>query len=95
MKLEVRRIILVTKRMEALKAFYRDVIGLEQVGQEEGWADFAAGAVNIALHSGGGVPGKRPPKIVFHAKDVAAARAVLVKRGAVMSEVVSTATFDM
>ena len=40
------------------------------------------GVVNIALHSGPASPGRKGPKIVFHAKDVAAMREELVARGA-------------
>jgi catechol 2,3-dioxygenase-like lactoylglutathione lyase family enzyme len=81
-KFELRRIILFTTNMEEMTRFYRDVIGLGQTGSEEGWRDFAAGACNIALHQGRATPGNRPPKIVFYAKDVAAARAALIRRGA-------------
>ncbi len=95
MKLKVRRIILFTSRMEAMEAFYRDVLGLKVAGREDGWVDFDAGECHLALHADGGKPGKRPPKIVFHATDVAAARATLVKRGAKMGKVVSARQFDM
>jgi catechol 2,3-dioxygenase-like lactoylglutathione lyase family enzyme len=95
MDLQLRRIILFTAHMEAMTAFYRDVIGLKIVGREKGWIDFDAGACNLALHAGPGRPGKRPPKLCFYAADVAAARALLVKRGANMGKVVSTAHFDM
>ena len=95
MELQIRRIILFTERMEVMTAFYRDVLGLSIVGREGGWVDFAAGACNLALHAGGGKPGKRPPKIAFYAKDVAAARAVLIKRGVAVGEVISTGVFDM
>ncbi|MFX9181223.1 VOC family protein, partial [Acinetobacter baumannii] len=50
--LELRRVILFTPRLEAMTAFYRDVIGLEVVRQEEGWVELAAGACAIALHAG-------------------------------------------
>ena len=96
MELKVRRIILFTRKMDAMTAFYRDVIGLKPAGRDEGWIDFDSGACHIALHAGGGVPGKRPPKICFHASDVAAARALLIKRGAIgLGAVHSTARFDM
>ena len=95
MKLQIRRIIIFTSNMEAMEAFYRDVIGLTVSGREEGWVDFDAGACHLALHADGGKPGKRPPKIVFHAADVAAARTALAKRGAKMGKTVSAKHFDM
>ena len=95
MKLEIRRIILFTSHMEAMEAFYRVVLGLKIAGREDGWVDFDAGECHLALHAEGGKPGKRPPKIVFHATDVAIARTALVKRGAKMGKVVSAKKFDM
>ncbi|MCA8900661.1 MAG: VOC family protein [Hyphomonas sp.] len=95
MDLHIRRIILFTSNMEAMAAFYRDVIGLKAAGREAGWIDFDAGACHLALHEDGGKPGRRPPKIVFHAKDVAAARAMLIRRGVKMGPVVSATSFDM
>ena len=95
MNLHLRRIVLFTDNLEAMTAFYRDVIGLKIAGREKGWVDFEAGACNIALHAGKSVVGSRPPKLVFYAADVAATRAALVKRGAKMGRIVSTAHFDM
>ncbi len=80
--MELSRIILFTADMARLTAFYRDVIGLRIVSEEAGWVELAAGACTIALHKGNPKPGSRPPKLVFHAEDVAAARAALVARGA-------------
>lgn len=80
--MKLAQIILFTGRMEAMSDFYRDVLGLKQVGSEKGWREFAAGGARIALHSGPPSPGRKGPKIVFHAKDVAASRATLVARGA-------------
>jgi len=96
MKFEIRRIIVFTANMEEMTRFYRDVIGLELAGSEEGWRDFAAGACNLALHRGRAAVGNRPPKIVFYVEDVAAARAALIARGATsMGKVISTPMFDM
>lgn len=96
MQLQLKRVILFTRAMDAMIAFYRDVIGLPVVSREIGWIEFDAGACRIALHDGAGKPGKRPPKLVFEAKDVAAARALLVRRGAKhIGEVTSTTSFDM
>jgi catechol 2,3-dioxygenase-like lactoylglutathione lyase family enzyme len=95
MHLNLRRVIIFTADVDKLAAFYRDVIGLEIVGREPGWIDFAAGACNIALHTGKPTPGNWPPKLVFYAADVAAARAVLMKRGVKFGPIKSTKTFDM
>lgn len=96
MELTLRRVIIFTADVAKLAAFYRDALGLAIVGREEGWIELAAGACTIALHGGRPKIGNRPPKIVFYAADVAAARAALSKRGVTgMGPVKSTATFDM
>jgi catechol 2,3-dioxygenase-like lactoylglutathione lyase family enzyme len=95
MKLELRRIILFTANMEAMSRFYGEVLGLELVNSERGWKDFNAGACAIALHEGAAKVGHRPPKLAFHAADVAATRAALVRRGAKMGKVLSTAHLDL
>ncbi len=94
--LELRRVILFTEKLPELTIFYRDLLGLELAGQEEGWVDFEAGACGIALHAGRSSIGNRPPKIVLYAADVAAARAALVERGVkTLGSVKSTGSFDM
>ena len=96
MHLVLRRVILFTANLESMTAFYRDVIGLEIVGREDGWVDFSAGACGLALHAGRPKAGARPPKIVFRAADVASARATLIKRGlADAGPVKSTGKFDL
>ena len=80
--MKIARVILFTGRMDAMSRFYGNVLGLEQVSNEKGWREFAAGGVSIALHSGPSSPGRKGPKIVFYAEDVAALRAILVARGA-------------
>jgi catechol 2,3-dioxygenase-like lactoylglutathione lyase family enzyme len=80
--MKLARVILFTPKMEAMSKFYGEVLGLKQVGAEKGWREFAAGGACIALHSGSASPGRKGPKIVFHAKDVAALREKLVARGA-------------
>ena len=76
------RVILFTRQMEAMTVFYRDVMGLKQLSDSKGWREFDAGGLTIALHSGPPSPKAKGPKIVFYAKDVAKARALLNKRGA-------------
>jgi predicted enzyme related to lactoylglutathione lyase len=67
--------------------FYRDVLGLKLKKDEKGWKEFDANGCVIALHNGTSQVGRRPPKIGFWAKDIAAARQELVGRGARMSKV--------
>ncbi len=80
--MEMARVILFTGRMDAMSNYYGEVLGLKQVTNEKGWQEFAAGGVRIALHSGPSSPGRKGPKIVFYAKDVATLREKLVTRGA-------------
>jgi catechol 2,3-dioxygenase-like lactoylglutathione lyase family enzyme len=86
MTLSMRRIVLFTKDMPGMVAFYRDVLGLELRKDEKGWKEFDANGCVIALHNGTSSVGRRPPKIGFWAPDIAVARAELIKRGAKMSK---------
>ena len=96
MKLDLKRIVVFTADVPGLARFYQDVIGLAVVGREDGWIEFDAGGCRLALHHGKPVVGQRPPKLVFFAADVAAAKAMLQRRGAsVLGPVKSTSTFDM
>jgi catechol 2,3-dioxygenase-like lactoylglutathione lyase family enzyme len=85
--MEMARVILFTAQIDKMSKFYGEVLGLKQVTNEKGWREFAAGAANIALHSGPSSPGRKGTKIVFHAKDVAALRETLVARGAKFGKV--------
>jgi catechol 2,3-dioxygenase-like lactoylglutathione lyase family enzyme len=85
--LKMSRVILFTAQMEAMSRFYGEVLGLKVISEEKGWREFAAGASSIALHSGPSSPGRKGPKIVFKAQDVAALRATLVARGAKFGKV--------
>ena len=80
--MKMARVILFTGRIDAMSEFYGKVLGLKQVTNEKGWREFAAGGARIALHSGPSSPGRKGPKIVFYAKDVAVVRETLVARGA-------------
>jgi catechol 2,3-dioxygenase-like lactoylglutathione lyase family enzyme len=82
MTLQLRRVILFTRDVPALTAFYRDVIGLAVLpGAEDGWVELEAGGCRIALHkSGANIPGTT--KLAFGAQDVAATREQLLARGA-------------
>jgi catechol 2,3-dioxygenase-like lactoylglutathione lyase family enzyme len=81
------RVILFTAQMDKMARFYGEVLGLKQITNEKGWREFAAGIASIGLHSGPPSPGRKGPKIVFYAKDVAALRATLVARGATFGKV--------
>ncbi len=85
--MKLARVILFTAQMDAMAEFYGRVLGLKHVTNEKGWREFAAGGARIALHSGPSSPGRKGPKIVFYAKDVAALRETLVARGAKLGQV--------
>lgn len=87
MKMRVARVILFPRQIDRMSVFYRDVMGLKQVTNDPGWREFEAGGVTIARHSGPPSPGMKGPKIAFLARDVAAARAMLVARGAKFGKV--------
>jgi predicted enzyme related to lactoylglutathione lyase len=81
------RLILFIGQIDNMSKFYGEVLGLKQVTNEKGWREFAAGGARIGLHSGPSSPGRKGPKIVFHVKDVAAARELPVARGASFGKV--------
>ena len=85
--MKLARVILFTGQMEAMSTFYGKVLGLKLVTSEKGWREFAAGGARIALHSGPASPGRKGPKIVFYAKDVAAVREKLMALGAKFGKV--------
>ena len=85
--MKMARVILFTGHIKAMSAFYGDVLGLEPIAKEKGWVEFAAGGASIALHSGPASPGRKGPKIVFHAEDVASLREKLAARGAKFGKV--------
>jgi catechol-2,3-dioxygenase len=95
MDLTIKRIVMFTADLPRMATFYRDVIGLDQMREETGWVEFAAGGCNVALHNGASEVGRRPPKLVFFAKDVAAARELLVNRGARLGTVKSKNGLDL
>jgi catechol 2,3-dioxygenase-like lactoylglutathione lyase family enzyme len=85
--MKLARVILFTAQMDAMSKFYGEILGLTQVSEEKGWKEFAAGGSRIALHSGSPSPGRKGPKIVFYAENVAAVREKLVARGASFGKV--------
>ena len=95
MQLELRRVILFTRNIEAMSRFYGEVLGLALANSESGWKEYRTGACAIALHEGESKIGNRPPKLAFYAADVAATRAALVRRGVKMGKTLSAAKHDM
>lgn len=95
MELKMRRVVIFTERMPRMAAFYRDVLGLQQIADDDGWKEFAAGGCNIALHNGSPEVGKRPPKVTFYCSDVGATREELIKRGAKMGKLRSGSGLDL
>ncbi len=87
----MRRVIIFTRNIAAMRDFYRDVIGLTIAEADDGWIDFDAGGARLALHAAGTVPAEAvdgsPHKVVFYAEDVAAAAQIWADRGAVMGKV--------
>lgn len=98
MKLQVRRVILFVQDVSKVGAFYRDVLGLPvKVSPDDpkAWLEFEAGACSIALHDGGAPSaGRRQPKIVFFAEDVAQTRVELIARGAKLGPVQDAGEFQ-
>ena len=94
MQLQITRVILFTSDIGSMARFYRDVIGLKLLTDGEDWKEFSAGACNVALHRGKSARTGRSPKIAFYASDVAAARSLLVRRGATMGKVMSGREID-
>ncbi len=85
--MKLARVILFTNQFDKMSHFYGEVLGLKSATKEKGWQEFAAGSVTIALHSGPPSPGRKGPKLAFHASDVAALRKKLIARGAKFGEV--------
>jgi len=85
--MKLARVILFTAQIDAMSKFYGEMLGLKRVTNEPKWREFAAGSTRIALHSGPPSPGRKGPKIVFYAKDVAVLREKLVSRGAKFGKV--------
>jgi len=94
-RLSLSRVIIFTGRLEEMVIFYSEVIGLELASREQGWVELGAGGCTIALHEWHGEAAEGPLKIVFQTDEVAAARALLVSRGAPMGEVVSFGEIDL
>lgn len=85
MRLEMKRVILFVRDIEAVGAFYQNQLGLpvKDKPSEPGWLELDTGACTLALHSGGETnESPRSPKIVFASTDVDLTRSELISRGA-------------
>ena len=80
MKLQIRRVMIFANDMVGMTEFYEHRMGLPVLSRGEGFVDFDAGAVRLALHSAS-TPQPGRTKICFYAEDVSAARAELMARG--------------
>jgi catechol 2,3-dioxygenase-like lactoylglutathione lyase family enzyme len=79
-----------TRDMDAAVAFFRDVVGLTLLRREgDGWAEFDAGPVHLALHRSDDPPASGTA--VFRVDDLNAARRALESRGAVFDAFVGEA----
>ena len=91
----VMRVILFGQDLPALARFYAEALGLTILGDanDAGWIELDAGEIRIGLHRGTG--SATGAKIVFGAKDVAAAREKLVASGAQAKALVAAAGVEL
>ena len=68
MKLAARRLIYFTNILPAMRHFYGEVLGLQEIAGD--LVQFDAGPIMIALHNGKSEVGKRPPKLGFYVYSV-------------------------
>ena len=95
--MRLSQVIVFAKDMSKMRAFYRDVLGLQPTDEAkpDEWLRFDAGGAALALHAipphidvAVGKPRTETAiKFTFHAGDVTAERERLVARGARMGEV--------
>jgi hypothetical protein len=87
--LQLKRLILFTRDVDGLAAFYNSVLGLPIKSAQRGWVVLEAGGCDLAIHKGSGGSGKAAPKLAFWVEDVPAMRETLIARGAEMGPVIS------
>lgn len=56
--MKLASVIVFTKDMDKMRAFYRDQLGLAILEDSEGWTKFDAGGCSVALHA---IPPSTPP----------------------------------
>ena len=85
MNLQLRRVMLFVKDVDAVADFYVQKLGLRVVHREPGFADLDAGGARLALHrSGNPTPGST--KLCFYTPDVSATRTALIAAGVEMGK---------
>ena len=91
---ELMEVILYVDDMERAVSFYRGQLGLAIAYphldnyRDEYWVVFDTGYCKLCLHAGGtDMQGPSAPKVVFHVDDIHAARATLLARDVVLSDV--------
>ena len=88
------RVILFVRDVRAVARFYEEKLGLPLVSEEPGFIELDAGGCRVALHDAAKAnPGRT--KLSFYAKDVAAARAELVRRGVRMGPLLESPGLTM
>ena len=71
-----------TRDMDGAVAFYRDTLGLELLRRSgDGWAEFGAGAVRLAVHGTDAEELPASGTVVFQVADLDEAKGVLSGRG--------------
>ena len=97
MKLALRRVIIFTRSIDELTAFYRDVLGLPLLVDDKGWKELDAGGARLAIHAGtpSGEEGAGAHKLAFFTDRVAETRAELVSRGVKMKATKSFNGLDL
>jgi catechol 2,3-dioxygenase-like lactoylglutathione lyase family enzyme len=84
------RVMLFVKDVPGVAAFYRDVLGLEVVGEmTKGWVELHSAAHPLSAR------GKASAKIVFGVADVSAAKKLIEGRGVKMGKIQSFSGIDI
>jgi len=102
----LNRVIIFVGDVQKCAAFYREIFDFKIVGDPaaKDWLELDTGGCRLAFHQAHGPNGvidgptgspMHPHKIVFYSEDVAATRAQLVSRGAVMGDVKSFGSLTM
>lgn len=103
----LHRVIIFVADVQKCAAFYRDAFGFAALPSDEdptGWIELETGGCRLAFHKSRGsgsatnarTRGRmNPHKIVFFARDVAAARSALVARGAKMGKLYKSGSLSL
>ncbi|MDZ4711241.1 MAG: VOC family protein [bacterium] len=93
MSLEIIRIIFFVKDVAKSAEFYRDIIGLEIIGEiNSEWTELKAGGCNLALHRSSATSAKKGDsgvKIVFATADVEKSKSELESKGLKMGKLIT------